>query len=198
VKDSKEMLIGGSMVIQQSLGPLGFQFHFRAEGKGSGGEFAWGEFIRGDRRLELHFRFSLGLVRYYVADKSSSHEAYMQELGVREKCRYPGFSEDPAVAFHGLAHDLVFAEDFLTGSGDVLWRAAEREMLEAANKNDDLMAVYVGDVRRLGELRDRFRENCHKEVLELAEALQYPERMSPSERRIVEIARERGRNEQAK
>jgi hypothetical protein len=191
-------LIEGSRVVQQSLAPHGFQFQFCGEGNASGGEFAWGEFIRGDRKLELHFRFSMGLVRYHIADRSASHEAYMQGLGVREKCRYPGFSEDPSGAFHDLAHDLALAEDFLSGSGEVLRRAAEKEMFETANKDDDLMAVSVGDVRKLGELRDRFRERRYKEVNKLAEALQYPDRMDQSERRMVQIARERRSNEEAK
>jgi hypothetical protein len=43
----KEALINGAQILQQSLGPYGFQFQFREDGKGSDGAFAWGEFIRG-------------------------------------------------------------------------------------------------------------------------------------------------------
>ena len=107
--DPKEALLDGAKILDPVLLPKGFQFQFRKEGKGSGGNFAWGEFVRKDRRLELHFRQSLGLVRYHVGDQSASHESYMQELGAWDQCRYPGFSEVPAAAFHDLAHDLGVA-----------------------------------------------------------------------------------------
>ena len=123
----KDVLIEGSKVIQQFLEPHGFRFQLRGEGAGSGGTFAWGEFIREERRLELHFRYSLGMVKYQVGDQGASHEAYMRELGVWQECRYPGFSQDPIAAFHDLAHDLAFADDFLSGSGEILQRTAERE-----------------------------------------------------------------------
>ena len=67
-------------------------------------------------------RFNLGLVRYHVRAESASHDYYMRELGVQERCHYPGFSEDPKEAFLGLAHDLAFAGDFLTGTGALLRR----------------------------------------------------------------------------
>jgi hypothetical protein len=51
----------------------------------------------------------------------------MRELGVWEKCKYTGISDDPRDAFRDLAHDLRFAEDFFTGTAAVLSRAAERE-----------------------------------------------------------------------
>lgn len=187
-------LIDGAEVVQQVLGPRGFQFEFCGEGKGTGGAFAWGEFICGDRRLELHFRHSLGLVTYHIAYWRASHESYIQELGVLEQCLYPGFSEDPAVAFHGLAHDLAFAEDFLSGSGGALQRAAARDVLESASRNEELMASYVGDSRNLEELRDRFREGQYDKVACIAAELKYPNRMSQSELRMVQIARERAGN----
>ena len=56
----------------------------------------------------------------------------MRELGVREQCHYPGFSEDPKEAFLGLAHDLAFADDFLTGNGALLRQAAKKESSDNA------------------------------------------------------------------
>jgi hypothetical protein len=109
----KEELLDGAKILDPVLLPHGFRFQFREEGRGFGGNFSRGEFVREDRRLELHFRQSLGLMRYHVGNQSASHEWYMRELGVWDQCRYPGFSEDPAAAFHDLAHDLGLAEDFL-------------------------------------------------------------------------------------
>jgi hypothetical protein len=95
----REALLTGAEILGGVLVPNGFEFHLQGEGKGSGGKSAWGESVRNDRRLEFHFRFSLGLVRYHVRRWSASHESYMRELGVWPQCRYPGSSENPADAF---------------------------------------------------------------------------------------------------
>jgi len=58
------------------LAPKRFHFQFHGEGKGSGGKFAWGEFVQGDRRLEFRVRSNLGLVRYHVESESASHECF--------------------------------------------------------------------------------------------------------------------------
>jgi len=190
VLDPKEALLDGAKILDTVLLPNGFQFQFQKEGKGSGGNFAWGEFVREDRRLELHFRQSLGLVRYHVGDQSASHESYMRELGAWEQCRYRGFSEIPA-AFHDLAHDLGLAEDFLSGLAAVLLAAAAKEASNTAERNKREMAGYVDDVRHCQDLRERFRERSYDQVVALAERLKYPEQMTESERRMVEIARKR-------
>ena len=151
----KEALLDGAKILGAVPLPKGLRFQFRKEGKGSGGNFACGEFIREDRRLELHFRQSLGLVRYHVGDQCASHESYMRELGVLDQRRYPGFSEDPAAGFHDLAHDLGLADDFLSGSAGVLRTAAAREASDTAEQDKRTTAGYVGDVRRRQELRER-------------------------------------------
>jgi hypothetical protein len=56
---------------------------------------------------------------------------------VRERCHYPSFSGDPKEAFLGLAHDLAFADDFLTGTGALLRQAAKRESSDNAERNAD-------------------------------------------------------------
>ena len=145
VVSPKDSLLEGARVLEVVLGPKDFHFQFRGGGKSSGGNYAWGEFVRGEQRLELHVRHNLGLVRYHVGTESASHEHYMRELGVRERCHYPGFSEDPKDAFLGLAHDLAFADDFLTGTGALLREAARRESSDDAARNADLMADNVGE-----------------------------------------------------
>lgn len=127
MSDPTAILLQGARILEAELRPLGFKFVFREAGKSSGGMFATGDFVRDDRHLELHFRHSLGLVRHHVRTSSAAHETYMRELGVRYECRYPGFSDDPLVAFHELAHDLRFAADFTTGNAAVLLRAAMSE-----------------------------------------------------------------------
>jgi hypothetical protein len=187
----KDVLLDGAKILDPVLRPKGFRFQFREEAKGSGGNYAWGEFVREDRRIELHFRQTLGLVRYHLGNQSASHESYMRELGVLDQRRYPGFSDDPAAAFHDLAHDLSWADDFLSASAAVLRKAAAREASDTAEQNKRATAGHFGDVRQRQQLHERFREGSYGQVVALAETLKYPDQMTESERRMVEIARKK-------
>jgi hypothetical protein len=98
----------------------GFSYRPIGQGHSSGGDFVSGEFQRGDRRLELHLRHSLGLVTHYVGSSSLSHEDYIWSvLGQRFASSYPEFSEDPLQAFRDLKSDIDrHVADFLSGSDD--------------------------------------------------------------------------------
>lgn len=89
--------------------------------------YASTEFIRGDRRLEIHFRHSLGLVTYHVGSVSLSHEDYMWSvIGKRWASHYPGFSQDPLDGFRDLRQDLEqYGAVFLSGT--------DSEFLKCAN-----------------------------------------------------------------
>jgi hypothetical protein len=187
----KDVLKKGVKLLKPLLRSNGFRFRLGRQGKGSGGAYASGEFVRKDRRLELHFRGSLGLVQYRVGQDSASHEFYMRELDVWDQCKYPGFSDDPMDAFARLAHDLTFADDFLDGTATVLRQAAAKEAANTAAQQADLMAGYVGDKRKLDQLRECFREKQYSEVVRLARELKYPDRISESQRKMVEIAQRR-------
>ncbi len=187
----KDVLKKGVKLLKPLLRSKGFRFRFGRAGKGSGGLYAWGEFVRKDRRLELHFRYSLGLVRYHVGQDSASHESYMRELNVWDQCEYPGFSDDPMDGFARLAHDLSFANDFLDGPAIVLRHAAAREAATTAAAHADQTRGNVGDKRRIDQVRQCFREKNYSEAVRLAGELKYPDRMSESERKMVEIARKR-------
>ena len=108
------------------LGSHGFSFRQGAAGQGSGGPYASGIYVNGDRSLEIHFRFSLGLVTYHVGKRSLDHESYMRTvLGNRGGNRYPGFSDDPISGFENLAYDLRnFASAFLNGDSKEFARYA--------------------------------------------------------------------------
>ena len=45
----KDALLEGAKILDLVLLPKGFQFQLREKGRGSGGNFAWGEFVREDR-----------------------------------------------------------------------------------------------------------------------------------------------------
>lgn len=114
----KAIMLTGIENLDAVLKPAGFRFAFEAEGKGSGGDFVWGRYVREDRSLELHFRHSLGFVKYHIGDDSLDHESYMRLLGVYGRSEYPNFSSDPLDAFACLSRDLEkYCADFLKGDG---------------------------------------------------------------------------------
>jgi hypothetical protein len=123
-----ESLRAGCEILDPVLMADGFVRRKIQFGQGSGGSFARTEYQRGDRRLELHFRYSLGLVTYHVAALSLSHEAYMRAvLGRRGANQYPGFSEDPLDGFRHLRHDLErYCVDFLIRTHEAMQRIAAK------------------------------------------------------------------------
>jgi hypothetical protein len=146
-----EVLLEGVRLLEPVLAPHGVRFEFRGTGRGSGGDFAWGEFARGDRRLELHFMYSLGLVTYHVGEFQIAPEPYLRALGVpRGANRYPGFSDEPLDGFRGLAHDVGrFGGEFLSGDAAVLCRAARAEMARlAAEQQRYCQRSFAGSGRR--------------------------------------------------
>lgn len=187
----KQSLLAGVAILESALLPHGFAFEFRDEGPGAGGFFAWGEFVRGDRRRELHYRRGLGLVTYHALGKKVIHEAYAKELGLWGNNRYPGFSTGDLGGFVDLAHDLQCAVDFLSGDAHILVEAAEKEAKLDAQKSRELMANWVGDTKCLDEIRSLFQEKRYSEVVALADKIQYPELMSESQKRMVDMARKR-------
>jgi hypothetical protein len=121
-----EILREGRAALGPVLGANGFSFKEGPAGSGSGGPFASGTFVNGNRSLEIHFRFSLGLVTYHFGGTSLDHESYMRAvLGKAGGNRYPGFSDDLLSAFKDLAYDLEnFASAFLKGASKEFARCA--------------------------------------------------------------------------
>ena len=118
-----EALARGAALLSRLLESHGFVFHHSGAGRGSGGDYACGEFSRDDRRLQLHVRHSLGLVRYHVGDVSLEHAEYVRAVGAIRRPQatpaYPGFSDHVLEAFQHLGSDIErFGEPFLTGSRD--------------------------------------------------------------------------------
>jgi hypothetical protein len=116
--DVLDTLKAGVLIVNQLMTEHRFSSWLTAAGKSSGGRFASAEFVRGNRRLELHFRGSLGLVQYHVGNASLPHEDYMWSvLGTRWASHYPGVSEDPLDGFRDLRRDLEeHGSAFLSGT----------------------------------------------------------------------------------
>jgi len=120
VQDRREVLKRGADILAPALVPHGFHFSMGASGGSSGGAFAQGEFVRENRKLELHFRWSLGLVTYHLGKHKLAHEDYMRALlGRSGASHYPCFSEDALATFEALRQDLVkHCSDFVSGTGE--------------------------------------------------------------------------------
>ena len=116
----QDLLDRGAAELAEVLAPAGFVFARTDDDSSSGGPFAIGEFRRDDRRLELHVRHALGLVRYHFGELSLSHEELVRGVrglnGISEEAQYPGFSNDPGAGFRHLRVDINrFGDVFLTG-----------------------------------------------------------------------------------
>jgi hypothetical protein len=109
----------GVAALRDVLGPHGFVYRTGEAGVGSGGAFATGSFVRGDRCLELSFRHGLGQVKYRLGESLLDHEAYLRRTGHWAERRYPDFGADHIESFRALAQDIAsFCTDFLRGEGD--------------------------------------------------------------------------------
>jgi hypothetical protein len=133
------LLLRGVAELAAVLEPAGFEFIQSDEGVDGGGPFASGEFLKGDRRLELHVRTSLGLVRYHFGDESLSHEDLVRAVraleGITAEGEYPGFSEDPMAGFRHLRHDIDrFGAVFLRG-GAKAFRALKKWLNQHPKKS---------------------------------------------------------------
>ncbi len=122
-----EVLREGCAILDPLMSEHGFSFTDCHSGRGSGGPFANGSYVNAERKLELHFRYSLGLVTYHFGQTCMDHESYMRALlGEKGGNRYPGFSDDPLAAFRDLAYDIeTFATAFLEGDSKKFAACAE-------------------------------------------------------------------------
>ena len=113
-----EILNQGRAILDPVLQRHGFVFEGATVGQGSGGRYACGTYVNGNRRLEFAYRYSLGLVTYRFGQTSVDHESYMRGLlGTKGGNKYPGFSDEPMDGFKGLAYDFEnFATAFSSGN----------------------------------------------------------------------------------
>lgn len=103
--DPARVLAEGSAIIAPLLEPLGYVLLPMSTATGSGGPFAVGRWVSGDRFIETHVRGALGIVNYGCRSSKVSHVNYLRLVG--QKGAYPGFSNDPVDGFRHLAIDLA-------------------------------------------------------------------------------------------
>ena len=118
MKSKIDILRDGSEILKPVMNKHGFSFSIDGAGSSSGGNSAFGSWKKKDRKLEYHFRSSLGLVKYSLSTKTIEHEFFLWAIsGEQHKAKYPGSSKDPIDGFHRLRDDLnQFCAVFLTGS----------------------------------------------------------------------------------
>jgi hypothetical protein len=123
--DPKAALIAGVKLLDPILSREGFVFVVETERQSSGGRSCSGAFVRGNRRLELHFCWSLGFISYQVGEMMLSHSEYLRAQGVKGK--YPGFSDKPIESFEHLRSDLDQAgRVFLSGNKEEFKQLVEK------------------------------------------------------------------------
>jgi hypothetical protein len=142
-----ELLERGVVELSAVLEPAGFVFIDAGDESDSHGPRTGGEFLRRDRRLEIHVRSSLGPVRYHFGDYSVSHEDFVRGVRGTERIEgaseYPGFSDDPLAGFRHLRADLErFGAVFLTG-GAKAFRALKK-WLDKNPRKSGLAALEQG------------------------------------------------------
>ncbi len=184
------MMTEGATHLASVLDPLGFTFRVVRTGPSSGGPFCEAEFAGVNRRVELHFRHSVGMVRWHIGDISASHGAYMEALG--RSASYPRSQDDEMEAFGCLARDFsLIRTDFIEGDGGVLAKAAVAEEAHNAARHRKLIVGYVGDTAARSHARDAFRSEDYAEVMKLLGGLRYPSEMTPAEKKMYTMALKR-------
>jgi hypothetical protein len=131
-------------------------------------------------------------VTYHVGENKVSHTGYMDAVGVRREAAYPSVETERLDGFRQLLSDLErFAENFLEGDGEILRGGAKGESERAAKESVVAMAGAVGDTRARQEAATAFKKGDWLRVVQLLESLQYPDLMTTSDQKRLEIARRR-------
>ena len=113
--ECKQALLTGIKIIDPILNLLGFVFEISGVGVSSGGSFASGFYVKGNKRMGLIYRAGAGLgaVIYEYHQSSISHRALIQYLGKSNvnKLKYSdfkfaSFSKEGRDPFEALAYDI--------------------------------------------------------------------------------------------
>ncbi|HEY1047536.1 MAG TPA: hypothetical protein VGF79_13910 [Bacteroidia bacterium] len=188
----EQLLLDGVKILSTYLEPLGFHFKLLGAGKSSGGKFAFGHFICGDREVELHFRWSLGLVSYKAGNTILRHEDYINLINKLGQNKYPNFSEDPYDAFKCLKFDLenllkdFFENDAVQFREKAPEKAKEIEKQIEIKNNADLKS-YSGDQRIMDQVKVEFRMGNYLKVDKLKRQIQHPDLLTSTEKEIFEL-----------
>ena len=188
------MLERGVAILAPALNPHGFTYAPSHAGTGSGGAFASGTFTCGERHLSLHHRWGLGIVTFGLDRLTVPHEDYISFLGVADRSKLLWTPLTSGLdRYHALRFDLeTLCEDFTTGDGSSLIAAATDFAHRMEQRGVHLNAEAAGDLQKRQLARDAFKCERYADVIELMNSVAYPDLLTGSETRMVEIARSRG------
>lgn len=195
----EQHLLEGVKILSTYLDPLGFQFKLEGTGQSSGGHFAYGQFINGDRAIELHYRWSLGLVTYKVGNLILGHEDYINLLDKHRQNQYPNFSDEPIDAFRCLRFDLEnLLVDFTENNATLFKHKAPEKIFEIerklAIKNNADKKIYSGDQRIIDQVKVEFKNGNYLQVDNLKRQIQHPDLLTETEKKIFELNATRKKN----
>jgi len=194
----EQHLTDGVKVLSVYLEPLGFKFQLKETGQGSGGHFAYGAFIKSgglfgkQRKIELHFRWSLGLVGYIIEDLRLSHEDYIYLLGKHGQNKYPNFSDNPQDAFQCLLWDLKNLLNDFTEHGAAIFKMKAPEKVKELELQQEIFnqadkKKYSGDERLIEQAKIEFKKGNYEQVDKLRQRIQYPELLTKTENKLFEL-----------
>ena len=198
----EQQLYDGVKTLSPYLEPLGFKFELKGTGKGSGGHFAYGHFIKKGglfgktKRIELHFRWSLGLVGYYLGNLALSHQDYIDLVSKQGQNKYPNFSGNPQDSFHCLLWDLQHLLNDFTENDAVIFKERAPKRIDEIKQQQEIInqadkKKYSGDQRLIDQAKKEFRKGNYMQVDKLRQQLQYPELLSATEKKLFELNNER-------
>jgi hypothetical protein len=193
----KVELEAGAKILEPALAPHGFVFAFQDVGHGSGGDYAWGAYVRGDRSLHLHHRWGLGIVEYHIGDLWIGHSAYLNFLSVERQSEFVSLPlESGFERYHALLLDLTrFCGDFVYGPAIDWTLATTAEVQRRHARSEQQHPNAVGDNEKRTRARELFREGRYAKAVDLLESLLCPGRLSRSEIEMLRMARDRMRDE---
>ena len=197
----EQHLLDGVKILSTYLEPLSFHFKFLGAGQSSGGHFAYGQFICGDREIELHFRFSLGLVTYKAGNLVLSHEHYIDLLNKHGQNKYPNFSDVKNDAFGCLKSDLEnLLKDFTENNASQFRQKAHEKIKEIEKKqtikNNADKKIYSGDQRIIDLAKVEFKKGNYSQVEKLKSQIQYLELLTATEKKMFEFNDSRNKTTQ--
>ncbi len=188
----EQLLIKGAEILSTYLSSLNFNFNLIETGKGSGGHFAHGQFINEDKTIDLHFRWSLGLVSYKINNLILSHEDYIDLVGQHGQNKYPNFSDNPLDAFHCLLFDLKNLLNDFTENNALIYRQKAPDKIKDLEKtqllkNNADKKLYSGDQRLIEKIKIEFKNGNFLKVDKLKNQIKHPEFLTATELRLFEI-----------
>jgi len=187
------MLERGATIVAPALEPHGFVYAKSCAGMSSGGKFASGIFTRDERHLSLHHRWGLGIVTFGVDQQIVPHEDYISFLGVADRSKLLWTPLTSGLdRYQALRSDIeTLCADFTIGDASMLIAAAKDFADRMKEKGIQLNAEAVGDLDKRRLARDAFKRERYTQVIELINSIAYPELLTGSETRMVDIARTR-------